>query len=72
MKHSILYGDGQDARFEVTSVGENGEIRSVIKLSIQVKEYTFGTTEPDDSQGSNAQFYPIFFLQKKVLLMQFL
>ena len=54
-----IVGDGQDARFEVTSVGENGEIRSV-RIVNPGQGYTFGAAEPDDSQGSNAQFYPIF------------
>lgn len=54
-----IVGDGQDARFEITSVGENGEIRSV-RIINPGQGYTFGTAEPDDSQGSNAQFYPIF------------
>jgi len=54
-----IVGDGQNARFEVTSIGENGEILSVRILN-PGQGYTFGAATPDNAAGSNATFYPIF------------
>ena len=54
-----IEGDGQDARFEVTSVDEFGAILSVRVIN-PGQGYTFGVAIPEEDTGNNAQFYPIF------------
>ena len=57
-----IIGDGQNAQFEVTSIAENGAIKSV-RIINPGQGYTFGTATPSPTgqtpDGSNATFFPI-------------
>ncbi len=55
-----IVGDGENAQFQVTSVGTNGEIRS-IRVINPGQGYTFGEVFPSSGTvGNTATFFPVF------------